>query len=804
MTATVDLESEELNFALSCLAERSEDGKLYKKCSDFTTVFLQYLSSKLDKTENRIVMRAYGSAAEGLMCYEPCDVGDVDIMIFPNSASLTIREELLEYSLENPLHVRIKRGDHPVLKSCLVENKSYVATSAVKNFHHAIFGFLSPNLVKIVTRATQEISSLETLSSVFTAHLKNSARSPAVTLNMSQSLGTISQICKQWDMLTSKEPENVPIFMDVAEIKGTLRGTIDDKYRHRVELLKDVARQLCSTDCQFPQILSVLFSRGNFKRGEKIEAQLRADRSQNESVYHDRQFIMREKSVEDETTSSQSKMPRDSVENSSQLTQNLMYKQVNKDEGAEDRIEGRNNGDSSENEDELKPERRPQEGESPSKRLPSNTDGAGEDGKIKLEIRAIYNRFVEYLFGTRTESNEIQARQMKLQLRDRVKCGMDFIPAFRSLGWPKVAREWISRDRKWPSPDIINKVIQEGYHLVVKSQKNNGNPDCDFRISFSHAEYLLSQEMNDIQRECYRCMKRYYRAYLVTEPKSLVTFHLKNILLRTIEETGAEMWTESNRAHCEMRLLGNLLEALTKKDLRHFFVRSYNLFGVDYIEDPEILEFLAGKVEQIMRNPIRFSKQLIQQQGDSSQVKMEKVVSEKNVLGSEAALSTNPTTDQRHGEIKEVLSNSNFDERQREEKATVPLLPKEATQGSSPTAGHGYHGLNDILLEVTNKLTGTAFNNTEKMFENLWNMLSHLQIWISSETVVQVLKFVLKEGDFTPGNASDETVMTLLQQMFDPSDENSFDLSHVLPCDAFSSSQTPSQVVNSTLDIPLD
>ena len=30
-----------------------------------------------------------------------------------------------------------------------------------------------------------------------------------------------------------------------------------------------------------------------------------------------------------------------------------------------------------------------------------------------------------------------------------------------------------------------------------------------------------------------------------------------------------------------MKLLRNLLETLTKKDLRHFFVRLYNLFGVE-------------------------------------------------------------------------------------------------------------------------------------------------------------------------------------------------------------------------------
>ena len=174
--------------------------------------------------------------------------------------------------------------------------------------------------------------------------------------------------------------------------------------------------------------------------------------------------------------------------------------------------------------------------------------------------------------------------------------GFDFVPALRSQGWPQVARDWIKRERKWPPPDVVDKIVQEGFHLVVKPPKHGGNPDCDFRISFSHPEYLLSQEMNDIQRELYHCLKRYHRAFLSIEPQGLVTFHLKNILQQTIEETGAEMWIESNRSECK------------KKNLPHFFVRSFNLFGAEYIESPIVLDSLARKVEQILKKSDKICK----------------------------------------------------------------------------------------------------------------------------------------------------------------------------------------------------
>ena len=188
---------------------------------------------------------------------------------------------------------------------------------------------------------------------------------------------------------------------------------------------------------------------------------------------------------------------------------------------------------------------------------------------------------------------------------------VDIIPALRSLAWPEVAQEWITRPRKWPLPSKVEKVIREGFHLVVKAPKSGGNPECDFRISFSHAEYLLSLEMNDIQRQCYRCLKKYHQVYLSTEPKGVNSFHLKNIFLRTIEETGAEMWIESRRAECMSKLFANLLETLRKEKLPHYFVQSYNLFDRDYIEDPATLESLAKKVERVMENPVKFAEELI-------------------------------------------------------------------------------------------------------------------------------------------------------------------------------------------------
>ena len=470
--------TQELNFIFRSLGER---GNLYRKFLSYTlrsqTEFLNKMSA------NDIIFRPYGSAAEGLLLYDTDFPGDIDLVIFPNSDDLIIHKEMIKYLPEHPMHVRIKGVDHPVLQSCLVEDSEYVATSALKNFHPAIYRRSSSSFNSCIFDALQLIATREKPVPLSVGQIKTNATSPALTLNLSPSFWNFGSIPNR------KDRESV-------ETKKGDRNDSQNDPKPRTQSFREKREQSCN-------------------------------------------------------------LQRTPEEENKELPQNLST------------------------------------------------------------MVGMYIRAFEYVLGIGSNANEGLSQETKsknaggAKLEDMVVDGTDFVPAFRSRGWPEVAREWIKRERKWPSPEVVDRVIQEGFHLVVKPPKNGGNPDCDFRISFSEAEYLLSQEMNDTQRDCYRCLKKFHRVYLSTEPKGLVSFHLKNLLLQTIEETGAEMWTESNRTECMMKLVKNLLEALTKKDLRHFFVRSYNLFGGDYIESPEILESLARKVEPIIDNPRQIAQKLI-------------------------------------------------------------------------------------------------------------------------------------------------------------------------------------------------
>ena len=137
-------------------------------------------------TENQIVVRLCGSEAEDLKCIESYDVGDLDIMIFSNSDNMIIHQEMLEFSRENPLYVRIKAGDHSVLQSCILEETEYVATSALKNFNPEIFGVLWPVLFEYLS-SRLEVLSQEELLTFAVSRLKNNTASPAATFHMAGS-----------------------------------------------------------------------------------------------------------------------------------------------------------------------------------------------------------------------------------------------------------------------------------------------------------------------------------------------------------------------------------------------------------------------------------------------------------------------------------------------------------------------------------------------------------------------------------------------------------------------------------------
>ena len=795
-----DEKTQELSLQFKSLGEQNNTQKWREHAHMILFYFLKQYSKDLAQgTENGIIFRPYGSAAENLKCIEADDVGDVDIVIYPDSNNLMIHEEFIEYLPENPMHVRIKGPDHPVLKSCLVEDKEYVATSVLKTFHPAIYGHSVPSRVHFIILATAgqlmmmtnpEPSSL--LQSTY--QLKDKEASPALTFSFSRPLNRqpndsfhvyregLKRMAHGYCKLTGTE-ERAKVINDITELYMYL----DSKIKRPITISEIL-----------PGVLVLYQS----YRAKTFQARFRSISKSQPHNYN----TQRKKDVKGEQQSREKNANlfqriflfcdgKKAQANTGEFNCDVRNRSTGNPDALDDRSETKNSGNLVESHILSQKEQQfvMQKEESPS---------YDSQRKKALGKRILNPFFDRVIAGSITEAREHSVKEtanvtdFKESLHHAVG-GVDIVPAFKAPGWPMVAQEWIRRERKWPSQEVIDQILQEGFHLVVKAPKNGSNLECDFRISFANAEFLLSRELNEVQRECYRCLKKFHRAYLSTKPKSLVSFHLKNLFLKTVEETGAEMWTQSKRVECMMKLFRNLLEALRKRDLRHFFVRSYNLFSIDYIEDLNILDPLVGICEKINENPMQFVRKLTRRQ--------KKTKKEQNCM---PALTTQGQSDI-HQEVSCKGTEKECKEAINQERISI-------------TSFH-YRDLKDIFLSTSKEMTELAFNNPHcslqslhsleksiiedlreiekyhiiqaadfpKMFDICWDT-AYFKILISQEpnirsrildgikSVLEWYKYVLKQEDFATGNKE-----AIIQRILDPSCQDSFQLlSHIL-CASF-------------------
>ena len=185
-----------------------------------------------------------------------------------------------------------------------------------------------------------------------------------------------------------------------------------------------------------------------------------------------------------------------------------------------------------------------------------------------------------------------------------VRGSYDFVPAIQCEGFPLLEESWPARvaEKEWPKPSIVQDVLHAGFQLVPRTSKSEGSdPGSSFRLSFNEAETILAKSLNQVQRECFRCLKMYYYEKLETDPKLLETYHLKTILFWTLENTSESFWRKDDMAYCCITLLSNLSESLKSGCLFHYFIPNNNIF--QHL-DKTALKKAAQKVDLIINDPI--------------------------------------------------------------------------------------------------------------------------------------------------------------------------------------------------------
>ena len=112
-------------------------------------------------------------------------------------------------------------------------------------------------------------------------------------------------------------------------------------------------------------------------------------------------------------------------------------------------------------------------------------------GKVTLRKRFFNSLFSVFRITRKGPSIRIQ----HLHIFDSFLVDIAF--SIKTIEWPTNS-DWPTRERKWPSEDLVEKIVQEGYHLVPKSHPED-KKEVTWRFSFSKAEVTLRGRFHPVR-----------------------------------------------------------------------------------------------------------------------------------------------------------------------------------------------------------------------------------------------------------------------------------------------------------------
>ena len=130
-------------------------------------------------------------------------------------------------------------------------------------------------------------------------------------------------------------------------------------------------------------------------------------------------------------------------------------------------------------------------------------------------------------------------------------------------------------------------------------------PTLEWRYSFSQPELELSDCIPVPAKQAFMALKAVNKAHLRSrsESEKNLSYELKTILLRTIEQQPPEHWAQRGVEGIFRDLVENLHRALTSGVCLHYWIEDINL--LEEFSQLRLTE-LAKRVDRIQRNPRRY------------------------------------------------------------------------------------------------------------------------------------------------------------------------------------------------------
>ncbi|XP_065643470.1 uncharacterized protein LOC101240287 isoform X4 [Hydra vulgaris] len=155
---------------------------------------------------------------------------------------------------------------------------------------------------------------------------------------------------------------------------------------------------------------------------------------------------------------------------------------------------------------------------------------------------------------------------------------IDNVPCFYAPFWPDAASCWITRNRFWPSSQLVGSIYRKGFHIVPKSLPE-GDERLEWRLSFSAAESVLSLHRTEKQNYIYFLFKSLFYQYVKTysHEKSLPTYICKTVMMWACEQQQQSWWDEVSPENGVLFLIRDFVKGIKKKVIKHYFIEEINL-----------------------------------------------------------------------------------------------------------------------------------------------------------------------------------------------------------------------------------
>ncbi|XP_062596808.1 uncharacterized protein LOC134258294 [Saccostrea cucullata] len=180
--------------------------------------------------------------------------------------------------------------------------------------------------------------------------------------------------------------------------------------------------------------------------------------------------------------------------------------------------------------------------------------------------------------------------------------------------FPTLAQEWRVRERKYtfPSPQLIQDILQTGCTLIKKAHRHSKEPDIEWKYNFSMAEHVIFTEgLTYSQLHGFRVLKVLVDNVAFQLTKQLKNKHLKAVYLTALEDIPCDAW-ETNFSGSILFVITALIACLKARFLPHYFIPTNNL--IDCFSETEI-EAVCVNVQCLRLFPLIVIQNIVESHG---------------------------------------------------------------------------------------------------------------------------------------------------------------------------------------------